>query len=170
MRWPDPLMCKGITAKKILALCVAAFVLSGCGLHGFKVNSAAMEPTIKRGRVVLINKAYYRTHPVQRFDIVAVKDPDGRKADGGKEAIYINRVIGLGGERVEINGGEVFINGQKLNETFRSFPPPEDFGPLVVPAGEFFLLGDNRPNSYDSRHWKRSTVRESDIIGVTAIK
>ena len=85
------------------------------------------------------------------------------KAPDGKE--YIKRVIGLGNETVQIQGGKVIVNGQELKEPFNSMPSTNEFGPLVIPAGQYFLLGDNRPNSFDSRDWKQPTVGQHAIVG-----
>ena len=138
---------------------LAAVGLMGCGQKVFTIPVTSMEPTIKSGSPVLVDITFYDKNPIQRFDIVAVKDPDGK----GKK--YVKRIIGLGGERVAIERGAIFIDDIELREPFNTIPPDKDFGPIVVPENEYFVLGDNRPNSYDSRYWKRATLKKDDIIG-----
>ena len=122
-----------------------------------------MEPTIKAGSHVLVNTAYYKKNPVQRFDLVVVKDRD----EGTKK--YIKRVVGLGSETIQIQAGKILVNGKELKEPFTSIPPTKEFGPLAIPTGQYFLLGDNRPNSLDSRNWKPPTVGQDAIVGKVVV-
>jgi signal peptidase I len=123
-----------------------------------KIPTNSMEPTIKMGAVVQIDEAYYTSNPIRRFDIVVVKDPDG------KDSKYIKRIIGLGGENFQIKDGKILVNGEQLKEPFVSIPPDEDFEKIDIPKGEYLLLGDNRANSYDSRYWKKKTVSNDAIF------
>jgi len=135
------------------------------------VPSEGMMPTIKPGDMAAVDKRPYRNSPVRRFDLVTFKlSPEhfselmtGMDADDQ----YVQRVVGLGGETLEIRGGIVYIDGRELEEPFATIPsaPREAFGPVKIPAGEFFLLGDNRPNSMDGRHWARPTLRQQNITG-----
>jgi signal peptidase I len=74
-------------------------------------------------------------------------------------------VIALGGETVEIRKGRLYVNHRELSQPFSFMPhdTEEDYGPLTVPEGEYFILGDNRPNSADSRYWKKPTLNKSYI-------
>ena len=93
--------------KKYIGLAILMFVLVGCGTKSFTVSNESMEPAIKKGSHILVVKEYYRKNSIQRFDIVAVKDPDG------KDKEYVKRVIGLGGEKLAIKSGKIIINGKE---------------------------------------------------------
>ena len=142
-----------------LFICAA---LVGCH-HSATVRSAGMEPTIRIGDNVLIDKTYYVNHDPQRFDIIAVPAPLVRSYDS-TTPILLKRVIALGGEVVEIRHGDVLLNGKKLEEPYSVISTDRDFGPLTVPDGEYFLLGDNRSDSYDSRFWRPPTIKRADVI------
>ncbi len=146
-------------------------VLTACSHWAYKVPTAAMEPTIKPGDTIWVDHSFYSSHPIKRLDIVlyeAAANGDPHQGNGTK---IVKRVIALGGETVQLVQGKVLINGQELKETFDSIPSAESFGPITVPTGEDFLLGDNRDNSYDSRYWYPPTIKASAIKGkVTEIK
>jgi signal peptidase I len=125
-----------------------------------------MSPTMKIGDVCKAEN--FEDSSIQRFDIVVFNMPeDIKKLTGEKGNVkIIARIIGLPGEKIEIKQGKTFINGKLLDETFEKILDSEkDFSAIVIPANEFFLLGDNRPESLDSRYWKKPTINNSDISG-----
>jgi signal peptidase I len=115
-----------------------------------------MEPHIGSGEFVLIDTLAYRFRPIGRGDIVAFRH-------GGSAQAYLKRVIGLPGERVSIERGVVAIDGKPLAEGYVRFRDRGSIPARTVPAGAYFVLGDNRANSDDSRDW--GPVPVSEIVG-----
>lgn len=140
------------------------------------VPSGSMESTILVGDHVFLNKLIYGPRvpftdvhlpglrPVERQDIVAFRYPPD------PSQTFVKRVIGLPGDKVEIRHGDVFINGRKLDEAYlvrENHRLRDNFGPVRVPPGDYFVLGDNRDNSADSRYW--GFVPRANIIGTPSI-
>lgn len=118
--------------------------------HEIKGNS--MEPNFSNNEYILTDKISYRLHLPARGDVVIFKAPVNPDVD------YIKRVIGLPGDRIKIQNGSVFVNGEKLTEDYLKDPTylsPGSFMSegveITVPPGKLFLMGDNRPHSSDSR-------------------
>jgi signal peptidase I len=161
--------------KKILLVVLLSASLCGCevGRRAYlsatrqlvRVPTEGMLPTIKVGDFAVIDKSYYAAHPIERFDMIVFQLAESEENFDDKGAMYLQRVIALGGETVEIRKGRLYVNHRELLQPF-SFvihDAEEDFGPLTVPANEYFVLGDNRQNSADSRYWKRPTLNRSQI-------
>lgn len=128
------------------------------------VPSGSMEKTIMTGdRAVTSRLAYLFKNP-QRGDIIVFPFPDDEKVD------YIKRIIGLPGETIEGKDGYVYINGKKLVEPYVTSLLEADFGPYVVPKNSYFMMGDNRGISEDSRYWEDKFVKRSKIIGKALFK
>lgn len=118
------------------------------GLRVYGINGDSMEPTIHAKERILVDEQAYTLQPPQRGDVVAYRAPD--KPD----VVTIKRVVGLPFETVELRKNKLFINGKEVGDLgahFDAAKPPEDFGPVTLKAAEYFLLGDNRSHSYDSR-------------------
>jgi len=132
------------------------------------IPSGSMEPTIMTGdRIIAFRLSYVLGDPA-RHDIVILPDPDTVRGD-----LYIKRIVGMPGETLFITNGRVYIIpdgedlGEFLDEPFLSSYDPVrcNFGPITVPENAFFVMGDNRNNSMDSRHWVNQFVYENDILG-----
>lgn len=123
------------------------------------VQGESMEPNFDSGEIIITNKLSYSYKPPQRGDVVVLRfpgDPDRSK--------YIKRIIGLPSETLEIKSSKIYINNKELVESYIS--PTTYTGPdMRIPIGkdEYFIMGDNRLNSNDSRIW--GVARRNDLIG-----
>lgn len=126
------------------------------------IPSGNMEPTLQINDRLIINKWSYYFQDPQRGDIVVFYPTETLKQQNFKDA-FIKRIIGMPGDKVEIKDGQVYINDQPLAETYIKEPPDYTFEPVTVPPDSYFVLGDNRNNSYDSRYW--GFVPRENIIG-----
>jgi signal peptidase I len=116
-----------------------------------------MEPRIDEDEYVLINALAYRFGAPQRGDIVAFRH------ERSAPSVYLKRVIGVPGDRIAIVRGVVSLNGAALREPYVRFRDTRSAAETVVPAGQYYVLGDNRANSDDSRSW--GFVPGADLIG-----
>ena len=121
-----------------------------------RVEGSSMEPSLHDGEFVVINRLAYRWGNFQRGDIVVFHyplDPERR---------FIKRIVGLPGDEVRVVDGEVFVNGDRLDEPYLAADPRYE-GQWLVETGSVFVLGDNRNNSSDSQNW--GNLPETEIIG-----
>ena len=131
----------------------------------FQVNGASMYPTYENGELIITNIVTLRFQPIKRGDVIVFKAPPNEEKD------FIKRIVGMPEERISAQGGNVFINGNKLDES--SYLPLEvktyggsflnENSPVSIPAGSYFVMGDNRNFSSDSREW--GFVQKEKIIG-----
>ena len=133
-----------------LALFIRTFIMAP-----FKIPSGSMRPTLIEGDRILVNKLVYRLREPQRGEIIVFKYPDDTKRP------FIKRLAGVGGDTVEIRGGQVIVNGQPLdgpgifghNSYYNQGAYGQKEQAVTVPKDSFFVLGDNSSSSHDSRFW-----------------
>ena len=142
----------------LFSLVVSLFIRENVVASGY-VPTGSMEDTVMKESRILINRLSYIWEDPQRGDIVAFYYPDN------PEEIYLKRVMGLPGETIEGSNGIVYIDGIPLLDDFTSQKLEQDFGPFQVPEGCYFMMGDNRNNSWDSRYWKNHYVEKEQILG-----
>jgi signal peptidase I len=158
---------ESIVVAVVLALFIRTFVV-----QAFKIPTGSMEPNLLVGDHLLVNKFVFSPSPsalertllpvrdIVRGDVVVFKYPEDPERD------FIKRIIGLPGETIEVRGTDVLVNGTAIAQPFAHFllahdpaaplndgDPRERYGPVTVPAGHYFAMGDNRDNSQDSRYW-----------------
>ena len=152
--------------KMIIFVVVVVFIVNNVLLINAKIPSESMEDTIMTGDRIFGNRLAYINKDPQRFDIVIFKYPDD------ETQLFIKRVIGLPGETVEIRDGKVYIDGAEtpLDDSFTPEPPQGNWGPEVVPEGSYFMLGDNRNRSKDSRFWTNTFVKKEKILGKAVLR
>ena len=158
---------------------LVAFVIKTFLLQAFYIPSLSMAPTLKENDRVLVNKLSYDLHDVNRGDVVVFESPPN---EGSATKDLIKRVIGLPGETVESRDGQVLINGQVLDEPYlerdvqtrgpmcqvETLPGCQGPEKVVVPADTYFVMGDNRANSRDSRFV--GAIPDDLIIGRAFVK
>lgn len=161
-------------AQAIILAVVLALIIRSFVLQAFQIPSGSMIPTFLEGDRVLVtkftygirnpfnNKVWVEIGQPERWDVVIFVYPEDPKKD------FVKRVIGLPGETVSMINGEIFINGQKVEDPHgrydpNVFPSGQNFPPQVVQPGHYFMMGDNRDHSSDSRVW--GTVDSSLLKG-----
>lgn len=142
----------------VLSLVIITFVV-----QAFYIPSGSMEPTLQVGDRILVSKFSYRLGPIRRGDIIVFRFPLSPTRD------FVKRVVALPGETVELREGLVLINGKPLSELYPTPLPggeracTSSYGPKRVPEGQYFVLGDNRCNSEDSRFF--GFVPAQNVVG-----
>jgi signal peptidase I len=134
-----------------------------------QVNGQSMVPNFQSGEYVLSDKVSYRLGDPKRGDIIVFHAPEAAQCPKGTGCDFIKRVLGRPGETIEVHDNGVWVNGQKLDEPyipedFTTLPGPATKGKtLVLGPDEYFVCGDNRPYSSDSRAW--GPIHKNDIVG-----
>ena len=173
---------EALIVAAVLALIIRTFIV-----QAFKIPSGSMEDTLLIGDHLLVNKFIYgmqipgvdgrflSIRDPERGDIVVFEFPEDRGQSFWKKRDFIKRVIGLPGDTVEIRDKKVFVNGQPLVTPEAVYKEGtiiaggrDNLPPVKVPAGHYFVMGDNRDRSYDSRFW--GFVSNAEIKGLAFIK
>ncbi len=164
-----------VVVAVLVAVLLRAFVV-----QTFFIPSGSMEPTLQIGDRILVNKLSYHLHGVDRGDIVVFSRPPTENCGGPEVNDLVKRVIGLPGDVVSLSGGYVYIDGKRLDESWLpaseqaiTVPGPPGNGsnlarPYKVPTNDYFVMGDNRTDSCDSRYW--GPISKSLIVGKVELR
>jgi signal peptidase I len=156
---PHSLPVIAVWARDLLvSLAISAFIIIFL-YQPVKVEGTSMLPGLEDQERIFVNKFVYRWEPIQRGDIVVFRYP----RDPSKS--YIKRVIGIAGDRIRIENGQVYVNGNVLDEDYvpSDYADARSYAEMVVPANSYFVLGDHRTMSDDSRDF--GSVNERFIYG-----
>ncbi|MCS6998462.1 MAG: signal peptidase I [Aquificaceae bacterium] len=173
--------------KELIIVIIVVLFIRAFLLQAYNIPSGSMKPTLLVGDFILVNKLVYRLSDPQRGDIVVFKWPVNPEID------FIKRIVGMPGDTIEIRGEKVFINGQEVSKRFvervqedsvakliyeETLPngvkhkialyedylfPRKDVPYIKIPEGHYFVMGDNRDNSEDSRYW--GLLPRENIVG-----
>lgn len=154
------------TGLYCLVVCLAILLLITYVGQRTRVEGESMEPTLQNGDNLIVDKISYRFHDPERYDIIVF-----RPFENEKGTYFIKRIIGLPGETIQIGeDGSIYIDGEKLYEAYgKEVIRPETIGraaePITLGDDEYFVMGDNRNNSGDSRSLAVGNVHRRQIIG-----
>jgi signal peptidase I len=168
-RWWVELLAVAVVAV-VIAIVLRTFVVAT-----YSIPSASMEPTLMIGDRIVVDKLSYHLHGVGTGDIVVFSTPANEACAGPPVTDLVKRVIALSGQTISLSEGKVYINGSLLPEPWlpaairsETYPGPSAapyslHHPYRVPGGDVYVMGDNRPESCDSRYW--GPIRQSTIVG-----
>ena len=166
-------------------LAVVVFMLLQTTVRNFKVDGSSMDPTLVNGQYLLVNRLVYlriemdrfssivpfwqaeedsvryAIHPPERGEVIVFEFPDSIPSNSKRD--FVKRVIGLPGETIEVKGGVPFVDGVVLEEPYLTTKDHSNGRKVELGAGEYYVMGDNRAHSNDSRNW--GAVPEENLRG-----
>src|SRR3989304_1852762 len=166
-------------AEAIVIAVLIAFFIRTFIIQAFKIPSGSMKPTLQIGDHILVTKFIYGIKiPIIRKTLVSISEP--KRGDmvvfiypEDRSKDFVKRVIGIGGDNIEIRNKKIYLNGLPYKDNYGAYTddmiipgvaqPRDNFGPVTVPPGSVFVMGDNRDQSYDSRFWGFVDLR--DVLG-----
>jgi signal peptidase I len=157
------------TAVTVLVAVLLAFLVRAFAFQTFWIPSSSMVPTLGVYDRILVQKAFFTWHDVHEGDIVVFSHPPLDQCPGPQNGDLVKRVIALPGQTIYSSGSSIYVNGRPLAEPYLPHDDPlgmpiaSSAHPYRVPQGEFYVLGDNRAISCDSRYW--GPIEGSSIIG-----
>ena len=152
--------------KTILLAMVLAGAVNSFLIVNAEVPTGSMENTIMAGdRILALRTSYWFDEP-QAGDVAVFRYPD----DPTGKTLYVKRIIGQEGDVIEVADGAVYVNGKVLEEDYIAEMTRGDFGPYIVPEDSYFMMGDNRNHSLDSRYWDNQFVHEDEILGKVVLR
>jgi signal peptidase I len=164
----------------VVVAVLVAVLLRTFVVQTFYIPSGSMEPTLQIGDRILVDKLSYELHSVHRGDIVVFGRPPAENCGGPEVNDLVKRVVGLPGDVLSLSGGYVYVDGERLDESW--LPSSEQgvttAGPIGnsyalahsyrVPTNDYFVMGDNRTDSCDSRYW--GPIPKSLIVGKVSLR
>lgn len=153
---------KTIAISLVIALIITTFI------RPTLVKGYSMYPTLEENDYLIIERIPYTTHEPSKGDIIVFKST--LTQEDGKEKDLVKRVVGLPGDKIKVADGKVFVNDVELKENYINGDFTDGYIDTIVPDGFIFAMGDNRPNSLDSRDPRVGFVKIDDIIGKAFVR
>lgn len=152
-------------SETIIVAFVMALIIRAFFLQVFWIPSSSMEPTLDIKDRIVVNKVIYHFRAPQRQEIIVFRQV---APEGTPKRDLIKRLMGLPGEKLQIKKGVVYINDKAVEEKHPMNQDHANFGPLMIPSDSYFVLGDNRPASADSRYW--GFLPKKNVIGPAVLR
>ena len=151
-------------SRTILTGLIIGYAVSNYIIANAEVPTGSMETTVMTGDRIIINRLSYINESPKRGDIISFSFPDDESQN------FLKRIIALPYETIEGKDGVIYINGEPLENDYTPITIDYNFGPFTVPEDCYFVMGDNRNNSYDSRYWEHKFVPIDSIVGKAEFK